>query len=79
MIMDLSKLKVTPTPTRQSKREILMKAISKQAKMSNPAYLNAIEKNKRTSLYNQMILRLSAEANDIKREQIIAEYIRNKG
>mgnify|MGYP001271872701 FL=1 len=79
MIMDLSKLKVTPTPTRQSKREILMKAISKQAKMSNPAYLNAIEKNKRTSLYNQMILRLSAEVNDTKREQIIAEYIRNKG
>ena len=79
MIMDLSKLKVTPTPTRQSKREILMKAISKQTKMSNPAYLNAIEKNKRTSLYNQMILRLSAEVNDTKREQIIAEYIRNKG
>ena len=47
--------------------------------MKNPAYLNAIEKNKRTSLYNQMILRLSAEVSETKREQIIAEYIRNKG
>lgn len=79
MNMDLNKLKVTPTPTRQSKLERLQKTISKQAKMKNPAYLNAIEKNKRTSLYNQMILRLSAEVNDTKREQIIAEYIRNKG
>ena len=77
--MDLSKLKVTPTPTRQNKLERLQKAISKSAKMTNPAYLNAIEKNKRNSLYNQMILKLSAEVSDTKREQIIAEYIRNKG
>ena len=79
MNMDLNKLKVTPTPTRQSKLERLQRAISKSAKMKNPAYLNAIEKNKRTSLYNQMILRLSAEVSETKREQIIAEYIRNKG
>ena len=79
MNMDLNKLKVTPTPTRQSKLERLQKEISKSAKMKNPAYLNAIEKNKRTSLYNQMIFRLSAEVSETKREQIIAEYIRNKG
>ena len=78
MFMNLSKLKVTPTPTRMSKLERIRKAISKQAKMTNPAYLNAIEKNKRTSLYNQMILRLNAEVSDLKREQIIAEYIRSK-
>lgn len=79
MNMDLSKLKVTPTHTRESKMRELKNAIKKQAKMSNPAYLDAIDKNKKASLYNQMILKMRAEIQPSKKEAIIAEYVRNKG
>tara|TARA_B100001996_G_scaffold253142_1_gene196516 strand:+ start:277 stop:513 length:237 start_codon:yes stop_codon:yes gene_type:complete len=77
--MNLSKFRVIPTtPTKRGKLDRLKQIITKSAKFSNPAYLNAIERNKKKSLYNQMILKLRAEIHPSKKEQIIAEYIRSQ-
>ena len=72
------KNKQSINPTKTNKLRELKRLISKTSKYSNPAYLNAIERNKKKSRYNHMILKLQATISPSEKEKIINEYILNK-
>lgn len=56
----------------------LKESIKRATKYSNTAYINAIERNKKRSKYNHMILKLQSTLHPSEKEKIVNEYIRDK-
>jgi len=75
--MDLYKLFIENQP-KETMKNRLKRELSKITKHSNPAYINAIKRNKKQTLYNEMILKLRAEIHDSKKADIIAKYLRKQ-
>lgn len=65
---------VSYNPTKEEKLKRLKQDIKRTAKMMNPQYRNAVERNKKKEAYNNMIARVNAEVHDSRKKEIIAKW-----
>jgi hypothetical protein len=72
--IDFSGWVVEYNPSKKERLERLQREIRRNAKMKNPQYRNAVERNRRMEAYNNMIRRINAEVSPTKQQEILNKW-----